>query len=222
MTILKAVRSGRWFLVAFAFAAVTLAPTGSSAPESVRVTVQPVKALLDAPFRIRVTGLASRQRATLEVTEVGFAARPLAVSRRVRADRKGAVDLPRSGLLALVSPRPWSNDGVLPRFTRNLRVSVLVSGRRLAAASAVRFVTAPSVTIVDQRPAQSRLYGEYFRPSATSSHTAVVLVGGSNGGLANGFAAGLLASHGFDAESGDRSAFEAGDHVSISENVDRP
>jgi dienelactone hydrolase len=78
-----------------------------------------------------------------------------------------------------------------------VRVSVLVSGRRLATASAVRFVTSPSITIVDQRPAKSGFYGEYFRPSATSSHTSVVLLGGSNGGLANGFAAGLLASHGY-------------------------
>ena len=144
-----------------------------------------------------MTGLASRQRATLAVTEVGFDGRQLVASRPIQADRKGVVDLPRSGLLALVSPRQGSKDGVLPRFTRNVRVSVRVSGRRLADANAVRFVTSPSVTIVDQRPAKSGFYGEYFRPSATSSHTAIVLVGGSNGGLANGYAAGLLASHGY-------------------------
>jgi dienelactone hydrolase len=193
----KARRAGRWIAVAVTLAAITLAPTGSSAAESVRVTVQPVNALLDAPFRIRVTGHASRQRATLEITEVGFGGRQLAASRPVQADRNGVVDLPRSGLLALVSPRQGSNDGAVPRFTRNLRVSVLVSGRRVAAASAVRFVTSRSVTIVDQRPAKSGFYAEYFRPPATSSHTAVVLLGGSNGGLANGFAAGLLASHGY-------------------------
>ena len=193
----KARRSGRWIAVAVTLAAITLAPAGSSAAESVRVTVQPVNALLDAPFRIRVTGLASRQRATLAVTEVGFDGRQLVASRPIQADRKGVVDLPRSGLLALVSLRHGSKDGVLPRFTRNVRVSVRVSGRRLADANAVRFVTSPSVTIVDQRPAKSGFYGEYFRPSATSSHTAIVLVGGSNGGLANGYAAGLLASHGY-------------------------
>jgi len=174
-----------------------LAPTGSSAPESVRVTVLPVKALLDAPFGIRVTGLGSRQRMTVEVAEVGFGGRTLAVSRRVQADRKGVVDLPRSNLLALVSPRDGSSDGANPRFTRNLHIDVLASGQRLASVTAVRFVTSRSVTIVDQRPAKSGFYGEYFRPSATSSHAAVVLVGGSEGGLPNGYAAGLLASHGY-------------------------
>jgi dienelactone hydrolase len=193
----KARRFGRWFVVAVTFAAVTLAPTGSSAPESVRVTVQPGKALLDAPFRIRVTGLASRQHTTVEVAEVGFGGRTLAVSRRVQADPKGVVDLPRSGLLALVSPRPRSNDGALPRFTRNLHINVFASGQRLASARAVRFVTSRSVTIVDQRPATSGFFAEYFRPSATSSHAAVVLLGGSEGGLPNGYAAGLLASHGY-------------------------
>jgi dienelactone hydrolase len=193
----RARRLGRWFVVAGAAAAITLAPTGSSAAESVRVTVQPVKALLDAPFRIRVTGLTSRQRTTVEVTEVGFGGRTLAVSRRVQADPEGVVDLPRSGLLALVSPRQRSNDGALPRFARNLHINVLASGRRLASASAVRFVTSRSVTIVGQRPATSGFYAEYFRPRAPSSHTAIVLLGGSNGGLANGYAAGLLASHGY-------------------------
>jgi dienelactone hydrolase len=133
----------------------------------------------------------------VEVTEVGFGGRTLAVSRRVQADPEGVVDLPRSGLLALVSPRQGSENGALPRFTRNVRVSVLVSGRRIASASAVRFATSTSVTIVDQRPATSGFYGEYFRPSATSSHAAVVLLGGSEGGLPNGYAAGLLASHGY-------------------------
>jgi dienelactone hydrolase len=193
----KAWRLGRWFVVAGTFAAFTLAPTGSSAPASVRVTVQPVKALLDASFRIRVTGLASRQRATVEDTEVGFGGRALVVRRRVQADSEGVVDLRRSGLLALVSPRQGSENGALPRFTRNLRVSVLGSGRTLASTSAVRFTTSSSVTIVDQRPATSGFYAEYFRPRATSSHTAVVLLGGSEGGLPNGFAAGLLASHGY-------------------------
>lgn len=191
-----AVRLG-WVVVAVAAMGFVLSPTGSSSPPPVRISVMPVKALLDAPFAIKVTGLAPSQRVTLKLTEVGASGGQLAASRRVEADKRGVVDLAHSNILALVSPSQGSKGGLLPRFTRNVRVSVVASGRTLASTTAVRFATAPSVRIIDQRQAKSGVYGEYFRPAGASSRTAVVLLGGSNGGLGNGFAAGLLASHGY-------------------------
>lgn len=186
----------RWVLIAAAAAAVVAAPTTSSAPTEVRVSVKPGSALLDAPFAIKVTGLAARQPVVLRLNEVGVDGAKLAASRPAQADTKGVINVARSNLLALVAASKALDGYPIPHFTRNLQVNVVSSGRVVASTKATRFVTAPSVTIVDERPDETGFYGEYFRPAQPSSRSAVVLIGGSEGGLPSGFTAALLASHG--------------------------
>ena len=162
----------------------------------VSLAVSPGDALLDAPFHVRVTGLAAHGRADLKVTEQAFPRGTLSAQAPVRADASGVVDL-RSNLPALVEPVRGTANGALPRFTRRLRVSLLSGGRVVARTTAVRSVAASSVAVEQERPAQTGFYGEYLRPRGARARTAVLLLGGSEGGMPSAYTAGLLAAHGF-------------------------
>jgi dienelactone hydrolase len=83
------------------------------------------------------------------------------------------------------------------RFQAAIRVSVVSGRRTLASTTARRFVADDSVKVDEERPQQTGFYGEYVRPPATRGHTAILLIGGSEGGLSGGNTAELLASHGY-------------------------
>jgi dienelactone hydrolase len=157
--------------------------------------VTPGSGLLDAPFSVRVSGLAPRSTVTLQLREPGHPGGILALRRTVKADARGMVALPRSRLLALVTPTSSKATG--PRFDREITVSVLSGGKTLATTHAERFVAPASVAVRELRPAQGGMYGEYLVPASAAKHRAVLLLGGSEGGMPNGYAASLLAAHGY-------------------------
>jgi len=97
----------------------------------------------------------------------------------------------------LVHPTVGTPTNAVPSFSESITLTAHAGGRRLATTQARRFVAPSSVAIVDERLPQTGFYGEYFRPAATPAHAAVLLIGGSAGGLPSGYAAGLLAAHGF-------------------------
>jgi dienelactone hydrolase len=191
-------RPVRWLVVfAFASAVGLLALGAAAAPRRAHVVVTPARALLDARFHIRATGLPPRAVLQLRVSEPALGGGTLTASKSVRADRRGVIDVPRSSLLGLVKPQRATGNRYSPMYPATVRVTVVKGRRTLASTTARRFVTASSITVEDERPDQTGLYGEYFRPASTRNHTAIVLIGGSEGGLSSGNQAGLLASHGY-------------------------
>jgi dienelactone hydrolase len=186
-------------LAAFAVVVGLLIAPGvvRASADTVRLTVVPRVGLLDAGFGVRVAGLQARERVTVRVAEPAVPRGGLAVSRTIRADRHGVAVVSGPSLLGLLQPTPGTPADAAPHFSQLITVTATVNRRRLATAQARRFVAPASVAIADERLAQTGLYGEYFRPSAPAAHAAVLLIGGSGGGLPNGYAAGLLASHGF-------------------------
>jgi dienelactone hydrolase len=144
-----------------------------------------------------VTGLPPAERVLLRLREAGFPSGTLTLSRAVKADARGNVDLPRSELLALVAPAAGSKARIGPLYTRKIAVSVESGAKTLATTQAKRFIASGSVARRALRPASTGLYGEYQRPDSASKHAAVLLIGGSEGGMPVGYAPSLLASHGY-------------------------
>jgi len=144
-----------------------------------------------------VTGLKARSWVTVKMVETALPKGTLTVSRAVRADSSGVADLPQTNVLALVRPTARTAADALPRFRRTIRLSALSGGKLLATTTALRSVVSTSVQIEKLSPPTTRFYGEYLHPIRTSRHTTVLLLGGSGGGMPNGYAASLLASHGF-------------------------
>ena len=170
---------------------------GRAAATDIRISVTPTSGFLDAPFRVRVTGLKARSWVTVKMVETALPKGTLTVSRAVRADSSGVADLPQTNVLALVRPTARTAADALPRFRRTIRLSALSGGKLLATTTALRSVVSTSVQIEKLSPPTTRFYGEYLHPIRTSRHTTVLLLGGSGGGMPNGYAASLLASHGF-------------------------
>jgi hypothetical protein len=187
----------RWIAGTVAGAGLLLVSGASAVSTNALLTVSPSSGLLDAPFSVRVTGLDARSAVQLRLREAAFPRGTLTLRRTVSADARGIVDLPRSKLLALVAPANANAAGITPRFTREITVSVVSGGKTLATTHATRFVAPASVAVRELRPAQGGLYGEYQVPASASKHTAVLLIGGSDGGMPNGYAASLLAAHGY-------------------------
>ena len=161
------------------------------------VSVSPVSGLLDAPFHVRVTGLRSGSSVQVRLSEAAFPSGTLTLRRTVKADSRGVVDLGDSRLLALVSSKGANAGSTTPRFTREITLSLVSGGKAIGTTQVKRIVAPDSVTVRELRPAQGVLYGEYLVPSAASKHSAVLLLGGSDGGMPNGYAASLLAAHGY-------------------------
>jgi len=182
-------------------AAVVLALAGASGGVAAtpHVGVLPADALLDAPFRVHVAGLAPGERVELRLTEPAYPKGMLTARRTLKADGRGVADLREPDLLGLVTRGAGGGPSapVAPNYDSRITISVAARGKVVATARARRFVREPSVVVHELRPKGTGLYGEYLAPRSATRHTAILLLGGSEGGLASGFAAPLLASHGY-------------------------
>ena len=183
-------------LLVVAAMAVSLAACGGG---NVKVTVTPASATLDVPMTIRVTGLKPGKAVTLSYRGRSQSGVLWQGSRSVRADAKGVVSLPNKYLLVQMHPpgpapvyRPGSYRATQAAFPRTLRVSVggatAVVHRRPVSYS---FLTTP------ERPAKVGFYGNWDRPAGARHHTAVLLFGGSEGGLYGTDQAAALVAHGY-------------------------
>jgi dienelactone hydrolase len=183
-------------------------------PPRVRVLVDPNPVPVDAPFAVRVVGLAPRQAVTLRAVTTDGARLHWTAEAAFVADAHGEVDLgaqaPRSGSYAVADPMGlvWSAAPRGGRGARNrlfyapalepapLTITAEVDGGAVARVEVVRTLLTPAVTAVDV--AEDGLVGRFFRPAGDAPVPAVLTLGGSEGGLRVGFAA-LLATHGFAA-----------------------
>jgi len=183
-------------------------------PQHVHVTVVPSRAQLDTPVSIRVDGLHAGQRATLTATAVD-ASRVTWFSRTTFvASAAGVVDTrqrPVSGSYDDVDPmgpidrmKPTNKGAdevvfISPQEGYEVTLSVTVAGHQVAQTVIERSDALP-IHLRSFRPPRDDIYADLYLPNRAAGHRpAVLLFGGSGGGLGEFFEARLLASHGYPA-----------------------
>ncbi len=192
----------------------------SSPPEHVAVTARPGISAGDQAVHLEVTGLHAGQQATLQVTSTDARGVPWNSAATYRADAKGVVDpdraAPLSGSYRGVSGMGpvWSLHQSDPAaagasnepayfwsanesFT--FTVTVRVNGASVARTSFQRRLSPVPLTFKPESLAADGFIGEFTQPAAgPHSRAAVLLLGGSEGGMPSPLVADLLAGQGYD------------------------
>jgi pimeloyl-ACP methyl ester carboxylesterase len=205
----------RWLAGGLAVAAIATGCTsGHKTPEHVRVTVTPAQAQLDAPVDIRVSGLQPGERATLTASAVDDFRVTWSSRTTFVASSAGVVDTrqrPVSGSYDDVDPmgvidrmKPIRNGEdkavfISPRDGYRVTITVSVDRHQV-----VQTTTYRSAAFKDRRRSYrlsaSGIDAELYEPDhVVGRKPAVLLFGGSGGGLSEYFEAQLLAAHGYPA-----------------------
>lgn len=184
--------------------------SGAPTPPAAQIHVDPSAGLLDAPLRITVSGLESKHAVTLKATTPGAAHRVYQDSATFTSDGAGKLDLataaPTSGSYQGANSQGliWSMrcadcQGLLhPLSGIPITVTVIEDGVIVGSAQLTRSLSVPGVTRREQRMSATGFYGDYFSPAAAGTpRPAVLIFGGSEGGLDQDLEASLLASHGY-------------------------
>lgn len=194
-----------WLLCAAAAAGVG-GCGGGGRPTPV-LTVSPAVAPADASRTIVISHLASGQMVTVSARTL----RPggiWASSAAFRAAPDGVVNVARqapvrgsctgvSAMGLLWSERRTAPGSAPPSAVRFTRLSASTGNHRVVVARLTQRLSGPGVTGHAERVAQVGFYGQYFTPPGRGRRPALVLWGGSEGGLGiNATKASLLASHG--------------------------
>jgi pimeloyl-ACP methyl ester carboxylesterase len=202
--------SRRNVVIGAAASAVIATPRISTAAGPT-IRVEPDNDLQDIPLGIRLSGFAPRQPVTVTaemVTREYFRWRSSAT---FIAGDDGGVDVgttaPVGGSYSGVSPMGliWSMEPVAgpgwdaPAMTVRLPATVTfwaeAENGEWAEASVVRAMVGTGVTF--KLLAEDGLRGAWYLPPGDGPHPAIIVLGGSEGGLPVRFAAPLLASHGY-------------------------
>lgn len=199
-------------LAAVLLAACAGLPPSRRAPASgVGFLISQRDSLDDVPLDIRVTGLRPGERVTVGLSatnEVGsrWSARAtfvasgqvldLAATAPVAGSYRGIAGM---GLFESMRNRRFvSYFG--PRNPQPFTLTAVIRGRLAATATLVRELTSAGVRCVQQTVAAAGFFGSYCAPAGRAARRPAVLIfGGSEGGLAVADLAGLLASHGYPA-----------------------
>ena len=204
--------------IATCLLAAVLATAGCTsehhAASHVRVTVAPSSAPLDASVSIRVNGLQPGQRATLTATAVDasdvtwfshttFVASPTGVvDTRQRPASGSYADVDPMGVVDRMKPTARGSDAVVfisPQRGYRVTLDVSVDGRRVAQTTFFRDDRFPEHRRVF-RPPRDGIYADLYLPNhVVGRQPAILLFGGSGGGLGEFFEARLLAAHGYPA-----------------------
>jgi dienelactone hydrolase len=178
-----------------AMAVAVIAVGCGSHRDALGLTVTPSSALADAPLSVRVTGLEGGERVTIAVLGKSHLGKPWRTVLKRLANSRGQVDLLNQYLVARLRPEQKpSGDDYFP-YAQSLTI-VARSRAGSATAHAERILMPSSVTVTDERPSRVGFYGEWFTPRGTRKHTAVLLLGGSEGGLPKS-PPHTLAAHGY-------------------------
>lgn len=187
--------------------------TQEAKPASTLVTikVEPVSALIDEVVSIQLSGLAPGQNVTVRARTRFHTSHVWESYATFMADKNGSVDVsaqqPLTGTYETADPMGlfWSmipprgedatsfGDGLDPVV---IDLIVEVDGKTAVSAQLERLFVAPEVTRVPVR--ENGLVGTLFLPGDSGPYPAVIVLGGSDGGLHEEGAA-LLASHGYAA-----------------------
>jgi len=196
-----------------------LAPgCSSSGTEQVVVTVDQAVTLADQQVHLKISGLRPHKPVTVGAEAVDQAGKKWHGEVTFTSDDHGRVDLDTAepsggsyqgvdGMGLFWSMNPSDGDPEAQSFvprTENGRpveqVGIFVSrgGKRVASTTVTRQWMSSGVTAEQLTTAKDNLTGMYVAPAADDEkHPAVLLFGGSEGGVASPLTAALLASHGY-------------------------
>ena len=175
------------------------------------LNLDPVAAPVDAPLSIQLKGLEPSQQVTIRAHTSDQGGATWSSSATYTADDAGVVDLSRRkpvagsynttdtvGLLWSLAPDGGGTAGffVPPVSGEVVTLTAEVGGRQVAIRTLTRLVKSPDVSSQVEQFAEAGFRGEYFARSGTSRHEALMVFGGSEGGLSTTLAS-LLAGHGY-------------------------
>jgi dipeptidyl aminopeptidase/acylaminoacyl peptidase len=202
-------------LAGLAVAAAVLAVLRAdySAPVGPSMLVSPPVSLVDEPVTVSVRDLHAGQRTTVTATATDAGGTTWSASALFEASPDGVVSLDRPslggsysgvdpmGLFELMAPPSGSTATVFlsPGSGYDVTLHAAV-GDRVAATAIARRQTPAAVGVVEKEVPRGsgRLYGRLYLPRSTSTkRPAVLMFGGSEGGLGTAFSASLLAAHGY-------------------------
>ena len=187
-------------LAIVAAAVVTFVSRGGSDAASVRL--EPSDGLLDAPLRMEVDGADRDAPIHLTLSSRSTDGVLWSGSRTMRADDDGRISVDGGALLASLRPTGVADSPKLGLFPLadavTLRVEARAGARVLGEASAVRRMVGAGVSSIELTAKHDGLVAHYWTgPPGARRSTAVLALGGSEGGYGNGLQARLLASHGY-------------------------
>jgi len=179
---------------------------GSGHANRVQIHVSPVSSLADEPVHIRATGLKPHALTTVRLSATDANGERWHSGARFRADAHGVIDLDHAKALSGSYRGIWGM-GLVAELT----AKAPPTGYRFGWGSRATFrVTAGKVARTFERVYRSRplrdelhtvadsgFYGEYFAPASGPAAPAVLLLGGSEGGLPVGPLSHFLAERGF-------------------------
>lgn len=196
-----------------AFAASMACSNGNHGP--VTITVDKSTTLLSSPVHVVVTGLNAGESATIAVTSTDQTEHVWSSSATFTADSNGTIDLSRTrpsagaysqadGMGLFWSMRPQGAaplPTVLgPQFGNEVDRITVTGGPQPVSTTVVRQLIGPGITVIEKRTPADGFYGDYFAPADVSTRKPAVLIfGGSEGGLSGTFTAAQLASLGYPA-----------------------
>lgn len=174
-----------------------------------KLGVTPNPVAVDEPFTITLKDLWPWQRVNLRARFIDDYDVEWTSSATFRADLGGTVDVseqaPIEGSYTGTDPMGlvWSADGMgtsyaIPLHSQPLLITAEVDGRK-ASVEVVRNLFTNRIACTDVR--ERGLYGKFYRPASGEAVPGVLVLGGSEGGLASYVMreAALLANHGFAA-----------------------
>jgi dienelactone hydrolase len=212
----------RFTVAAVLSGALTIAVAGCGGgghATSASVTVNRGSGLMDAPLGLRIHGLAPRERVIVRTQATDSSGTRWTAHATFTASAQGIVDPGREspspdssyrgvhgdGLLWSMRPvgGPFENVSFRLRHDGTMKVTVTAStdGRKLAERQVSRSFMGPGVTSRRLTVGRQGIDGIYFSPAPPGARRrqAVLLFGGSEGGLGPVGEAALLASHGYPA-----------------------
>lgn len=206
--------------VAGLLVSLSVAVLGCSGPHGAsthhpKVSVVPANVLLDEPVSIAVSGLSPGTRVTVvararDVNGASWSSRAVfqvphsgTISLKHDASQGGSYHgIEGMGLFEYMTPAAGATRStifVAPAAGYDVELQVRHDGRVLAATHTKREIDGTNpVTVVQERLATSGIFGIFFKPERTQHRRpAVLLFGGSEGGLAPQLEAKTLAAHGY-------------------------
>jgi dienelactone hydrolase len=177
------------------------------------MSVSPQAALVDQPVTVSVRGLPAGARTTVTAKATDADGATWSATAQFQATPVGEVSLSQlslggsytgvnpMGLFTLMAPPPGSASAVFlyPEAGYDVTLQTSVGGRVVATATVRRQGPVAAGVVEKQlRPASGGIYGNVYLPKDTAVRRPAVLVfGGSDGGLTTSFAAALLAARGY-------------------------
>jgi Acyl-CoA thioester hydrolase/BAAT N-terminal region/BAAT / Acyl-CoA thioester hydrolase C terminal len=185
-------------------------PSRQSGPVVLRV--DPASSVEDQPVHIQASGFAPNEDATLEITSVDSRQIVWAASATFRADSNGHIDVDKSapssgsytstsgmGLIWSMQPSAPATDFYIwsPRAFV-FALTAKVRGQSVASTTFQRMFSAGTISEQTESLGTNGFVGQLYSPiGLTAPQPAILLFGGSEGGLPGPLLPALLAGHGY-------------------------